>query len=63
VDFFDCHVNNIPLIVSFKSHPNFELGGFSISYVIATYELADSQVSSFSPTRTFLCHYMTKFWA
>ena len=28
---------------------NFELGGFSIGYVIATSEPADSQVSSFSP--------------
>ena len=35
-----------------KSHQNFELGGFSIGYVIATSELADSQVSPFSPTRT-----------
>ena len=31
---------------------NFELGGFSIGYVIATSEPADSQVSSFSPART-----------
>ena len=31
---------------------NFELGGFSIGYVIATSEPADSQVSSFSSTRT-----------
>ena len=29
-----------------KFHPNIELGGFSTSYVIATSELADSQVSS-----------------
>jgi len=31
---------------------NFELGGFSIGYVIATSEPTDSQVSSFSPVRT-----------
>ena len=31
---------------------NFELGGFSIGYVIVTSEPADSQVSSFSPVRT-----------
>ena len=31
---------------------NFELGGFSIGYVIATSEPTDSQVSLFSPTRT-----------
>ena len=31
---------------------NFELGGFSIGYVIATSELTDSQISSSSPVRT-----------
>ena len=35
-----------------KSHQNFELGGFSIGYVIATSEPVDSQVSPFSPIRT-----------
>ena len=52
VDFSGCHVNNIPLTIPSKSHLNFELGGFSIGYVIATSEPADSQVSSFSPART-----------
>ena len=52
VDFSGCHVNNITLTISSKFHPNFELGGFSIGYVIATSEPADTQVSPFSPTRT-----------
>jgi len=37
-----------------KSHQNLELGGLSIGYVIATSELTDCQVSSFSPIRTIL---------
>ena len=37
-----------------NSITNFELDGFSIGYVIATSELADSQASPFSPTRTTL---------
>ena len=42
---------------------NFELGGFSIGYVIATSELADSQVSSFSPARIISLTLYDKFWA
>ena len=40
------------LIFQFDKNYYFELGGFSIGYVIATFEPADSQVSSFSPIRT-----------
>jgi len=47
----DLWIGRLPSL-TFSLQGYFELGGFWIGYVIATSELADSQVSPFSPTRT-----------